>query len=169
MNETFNWDHPGLDWDHFHSLANLLSLRNGGQVEALSLSDALLDEDWSSDEEDGHDGIPSEHTVRAQRIADSGHEKLKRRFLDCLAEFAANKKGGTAVACTAMREAEDNVVIWVARNEGFQEVEKPVFEKLGMTLGSIACDRGTVLHFSILQARLMLFGQLSNRKILCGK
>ncbi|KAJ4286493.1 hypothetical protein N0V90_013193 [Kalmusia sp. IMI 367209] len=140
MNKTFDWDHPGLDWSHFHSLANLLSLRNGGQAEASSLSDAVLDEEWSSDEE-GNEGAPSENTVRAHRIADSGHGKLKRKFLDCLAEFAANKKGGTAVSCSAMKEAEENVVIWVARNDGFSEADKPVFEKLGMMLGSLACGR----------------------------
>ncbi|ORX98686.1 hypothetical protein BCR34DRAFT_593143 [Clohesyomyces aquaticus] len=140
MNETFNWDHSGLDFSHFHSLTNLLSLRNGGQAEASSLSDAVLDEGCSSDE-DGDEGTPSENTVRAHRIADFGHEKLKRKFLDCLAEFAANKKGGTAVACSAMKEAEGNVVIWVARNEGFSEADKPVFEKLGMMLGLLACGR----------------------------
>ncbi|KAF2443258.1 hypothetical protein P171DRAFT_487209 [Karstenula rhodostoma CBS 690.94] len=120
MNETFNWNHPGLDWCHFHSLANLLSLRNGGQVETSSLSDTVLVEDWSTD---------------------SGHGKLKRKFLDCLAEFAANEKGGTAVACSALKEAEDNFVIWVARNEGFLEVDKPVFAKLELMLGSLACGK----------------------------
>lgn len=146
MNETFNWDYPGLDFSHFHSLANLLSLRNGGRAEASSLLDAVLDEGCSSDE-DGDEGTPRENTVRAHRIADSGHGKLKRKFLDCLAEFPANKKGGTEVACSAMTEAEENVFIWVIRNEGFSEADKPVFEKLGMILGLPACGRGTVLYF----------------------
>jgi hypothetical protein len=47
----------------------------------------------------------------AHQISDSEHKKLKQRFLDCLAKFVANKKGRTAVACSAMKEAKDNVVI----------------------------------------------------------
>lgn len=126
MPETFDWNYPGLNWSHFYSLANLLSLRNGGQVEPASLSVKLLEEEWDSNDGEGGDAL-SEDTRLAHQISDSGHARLKRRFLDCLAEFTANKKGGRAVACSAMREAEDNVVIWIARNEGFADVDKPHF------------------------------------------
>lgn len=145
MSETFDWNCPGLNWSHFHSLANLLSLRNGGQAEPSSLSDTLLEEEWDPDEnDDDEDGdAPSVDTRLAHRISGSGHGRLKRRFLDCLAEFAANKKGGTAVACSAMREAEDNVVIWITRNEGFSDVDKLVFDKVGKVLGSLSCSSGT--------------------------
>lgn len=168
MSETFNWDHPSLEFSHFHSLANLLSLRNGGQAEASSLSNVVLDEVCSSDEEDD-EGTPSENTVRAHRIADSGHGKLKRKFLDCLAEFAANKKGGTAVACSAMKEAKKNVVIWVARNQGFLEADKPVFKKLGIMLGLLACSRGTVLNFFTLWTELMRCVQSNKQNPVCEK
>ncbi|PVH95836.1 hypothetical protein DM02DRAFT_689266 [Periconia macrospinosa] len=133
MEETCNSNYPGLNWSHFHSLANLLSLRNGGQAEASSLSDTVLDEDYSSDISDD-EGTISVNTFRAHRIAGSGHGKLKQKFLDCLAEFAANKKGGTAVACSAMRESEDSVSIWIARNEGFSEADEHVFIALEMLL-----------------------------------
>jgi hypothetical protein len=139
MSETFNWDCPGLNWSHFHSLANLLSLRNGGQTEASSLSDAVVDEDYSNDDSDDK-GAPSVNTVCAHQITDSGHGKLKQKFLDCLAEFAANNKGGTAVACSAMRESEDSVSIWIARNAGFSEADKPIFTVLERWLES--CSRG---------------------------
>lgn len=110
MTESFDWNYPGLDWSHFHALANLLSLRNGGQAEPSSLPDIVLEDDWDSDEDkDGH--TPSMDTRLAHQISDSGHGRLKRKFLDCLAEFAANKHGGAAVACSAMKEAEDNVLI----------------------------------------------------------
>ena len=57
MSETFNWNCPGMNWSHFHSLANLLSLRNGGQAEPSSLSDtAVLEEDWDPDDDDNEDG-----------------------------------------------------------------------------------------------------------------
>ena len=144
MSESFDWNYPGLNSSHFHSLANLLSLRNGGQVEPSSLSDRItvLEEDWDPDES-GDGDAPSMDTRFAHQISDSGHERLKRRFLDCLAEVAANKKGGTAVACSAMKEAEDNVAIWITRNEGFSDVDKLVFDKLGKMLGSLSCSGGT--------------------------
>lgn len=142
MSQSFDWNNPGLNWSHFHSLANLLSLRNGGQAEPSSLSDRVLEEDWDPDD-DGDGNTPSMDTRLAHQISDSEHERLKRRFLDCLAEFAANKKGGTAVACSAMKEAEDNVAIWIARNEGFSDADKPTFDKLGKVLGSLSCNSNT--------------------------
>jgi hypothetical protein len=142
MSESLDWNYPGLDWSHFHSLANLHSLRNGGQAEPPSLSDTLLKEDCDSD--DNGDGVaPSIDTRVAHQISDSGHERLKRKFLDCLAEFTANKKGGTAVACSAMKEAESNVTIWVTRNEGFSDVDQPAFHRLGKLLGSLSANNGT--------------------------
>ncbi|KAF2796524.1 hypothetical protein K505DRAFT_406320 [Melanomma pulvis-pyrius CBS 109.77] len=117
MSESFDWNYPGLSWSRFHSLANLLSLRNGGQAEPSTLADTVLEEDWGPDDNGDGDAL-SIDTRLAQQISDSGHGRLKRRFLDCLVEFVANKKGGKAVACSAMKEAEDNVVIWIARNEG---------------------------------------------------
>lgn len=141
MGEKFNWDYPGLNWSHFHSLGNLLSLRNGGQAEASSLSHVVLGEDLSSENSDD-EGTLCANTIRAHQIAASGHGKLKQKFLDCLAEFAANKKGGTAVACCAMRECEDNVYIWIARNEGFSEADKPVVIALEMLLKSYSRNEG---------------------------
>lgn len=141
MGETFNWDYPGLNWSHFHSLANLLSLRNDGQAEASSLSNAGLDEDYSGYNNDNA-SASSVNTICADLIADSGHARLKQKFLDCLAEFAANKKGGTAVACSAMRESEESVFIWIARNGGFSETEKPMFGVLERLLESYSRGEG---------------------------
>ena len=142
MSERFDWNYSGLNWSHFHSLANLLSLRNGGQAEPSSLSETALEEDWDSDN-NGDGDAPSIDTRFADKISASGHGRLKRRFLDGLAEFAANKKGGTAVACSAMKEAEDNVVIWIARNAGFSDVDKLMFDKVGNMLASLSCNSGT--------------------------
>lgn len=156
MSESFDWNYPRLNWSHFHSLANLLSLRNGGQAEPSSLCDTALEEDWDRDD-NGDEDAQSVDTRLAHKISDSGHGKVKRRFLDCLAEFAANKKGGTAVACTAMKEAEDNVVIWISRNEGFSDVDNPVFDKLGKLLSSLSCKSGTSRVTAVsLHTKLML-------------
>ncbi|KAL8676912.1 MAG: hypothetical protein Q9186_006609 [Xanthomendoza sp. 1 TL-2023] len=153
MSETFDWTYPGLNWHHFHSLANLLALRNGGQVEPSLLSDtSLLEEDCNLDDE-GEEDAHSTDTRVAHRISDSGHGRLKQRFLDFLAVFAANEKGGNAVSCSAMKEAEDNVVIWIARNRGFLDVDKLVFDNLGKTLGLLSGN-------SAEQAEVLLWEQM---------
>ena len=169
MTETFDWNHPSLNWSHFHSLANLLSLRNGGQAEPSSLSDTVLEEDWDPDGDDDRDSL-SLDTRFARQISDSGHGRLKKRFLDCLAGFAANKKGGTAVACSAMKEAENNVVIWIARNEGFSDVDKHAFDKVGKMLGSLCCNNGTSrVTASFLHTKPMRLVQPINQRFSYGK
>lgn len=52
-------------------------------------------------------------------------------------------KSGKTVACTAMKEAEDNVTVWIARNEGFPDQQKPLFSKLSAMLSSLSCSKGT--------------------------
>ena len=169
MSESFDWKYPGLNSSQFHALANLLSLRNGGQAKPSSLSDTVLEEDWDPDD-NGDEDTPSMDTRFAHQLSDSGHGRLKRRFLDCLAEFAANKRGGTAVACSAMKEAENNVVIWIARNEGFSDVDKPVFDKLGKVLGSLSCNSSTCHVTALfLHIKLILLVQSINLRFSCGK
>ena len=168
MSESFDWSYPGLNWSHFHSLANLLSLRIGGQAEPSSFTDTVLGEDWDSNENGDGDAV-SVDTRCADQISDSGHAKLKRRFLDCLAEFAANKKGGTAVACSTMKEAENNVKILLARNEGFSDLDKPVFEKLGILLGLYSCNNGASRVTALfLHTELMLRVQPIKAMFFCG-
>lgn len=129
----------------------------------------MLEEDWGPDD-NGDGDAPSMNTRSAHQLSDSGHGKLKRRFLDCLAEFAANKKGGAAVACSAMKEAEDNVVIWIARNEGFSDVDKPAFDKLGKALGLLSCNSGTFRVTALfLHTKLMILVQPINLRFSCGK
>lgn len=169
MSEVFDWNTSGLNWSHFHSLANLLSLRNGGQAEHSSVTDIVLEEDEQSDDTEDGD-TSSVNTGLAQRLSESGHGKLKRRFLDCLAEFAANKKGGIAVACSAMKEAEDNVVIWIARNEGFSDADKLAFDKFGKTLGSLSCNSGASCVTSLfLHTNLVLLVKLISLRFSYGK
>ena len=124
MPENFSWSLSGLNKQHFTAFANLPALRNGGQVEPASLRDELLDQDNLDDDSDAG----SLDTNRPQKISDSGYDELKRKFLDCLAEFAANQKGGKSVACSAMREAKESVTLWITRDEGFRPTEKSVFE-----------------------------------------
>jgi hypothetical protein len=168
MTESFDWNYPGLNWSHFHALANLLSLRNGGQAEPSSLPDIALEDDWDSDEnEDWY--TPSMDTRFVHQISDSGHGRLKRTFLDCLAEFAANKQGGAAVACSAMKEAEDHVLIWIARNEGFSEEDEPAFDRLGKMLSSLSSNSGTSCGCALLLHTELIFIQPTSLKSIYGK
>ena len=130
MNATFDWGIPELNKAHFNAFAHLLFLRAGGQVDFASLpTDVLADDD--NDDWD----VASVDTNKAYQISDSSHARLKRKFLDCLAELAANKKDSKTVSCTAMKEAEDSVTIWIARNEGFPDKDKAVFDKISLLLG----------------------------------
>ncbi|CAN9257831.1 unnamed protein product [Alternaria alternata] len=147
MTESFEWNRPDLNWAHFHSLANLLSLRNGGQAEPAAFFEAILEQDREI-RDDGDEDSHSVNTDVVNQISDSGHSKLKRRFLDGLAGLAANEEGGKAVACSAMKEAEDDVVIWLARNGGFSGEDKRVFDSIAELLSSMSC--GKVQEFEYL-------------------
>ncbi|OGM40065.1 hypothetical protein ABOM_011281 [Aspergillus bombycis] len=147
MVEHFNWaSSPNLNQHHFISFANLLALRNGGQVEpAWSLHDfedeeAREEEEEEEEEETNPDtagDANSVNTNQVQQISDSGHSRLKRKFLDCLAELAANDKGARFVACSGMTEGEDEVTVWISRNEGFRDVDYAVFGRLGGLLAGL--------------------------------
>lgn len=161
MSETFDWNFSEFGRTHFNALANLLSLRNGGQVEPASFPDDVLEEDFNDDWD-----AASVDTRKADQISDSGHNRLKRKFLDCLAEFAANRKSGKTVACTAMKEAEDNVTVWIARNEGFPDEDKPLFNKLSALLSRLSCSKGTCSLARLIEIRsIFTFLCIENKTI----
>ena len=159
MSESFDWKFSEFGRTHFNALANLLSLRNGGQVEPASLPYEVLDADPNDDWD-----AASVDTRKAHEISHSGHDRLKRKFLDCLAEFAANMKNGKTVACSAMKEAEDNVTVWIARNEGFPDQEKPLFSKMSALLSSLSCIKGTCSCISAVDQKQTNVNFSLNRK-----
>ena len=152
MSAKFDWDAPEFDKAHFNAFAHLLYLRDGGQVDSASLSNHVLADD-GDDEWDG----ASVDTNKAHQISDSGHMRLKRKFLDCLAELAANKKDGKTVSCTAMKEAEDSVTIWIARNNGFPEKDKAVFDKLGSLLSELSRGHSVYLYQKIVSFEIFTY------------
>lgn len=78
MSKSFDWNFSGFGRTHFNALANLLSLRNGGQVEPTSLPDDVLEADFNDDWD-----AASLDTTKAHQTSDSGYNRLKRKFLDC--------------------------------------------------------------------------------------
>ena len=149
MSATFDWDTPELNKAHFNAFANLLYLRDGGQVDSASLPDDVL-----TDDHDGDCDVASVVTNKVHQVSDSGHMSLKRKFLDCLAEFAANKRGGKAVSCTAMKEAEDSVTVWIARNEGFPEKDKAVFGKVGSLLSRLSSGHSVYIYQKTVSSKI---------------
>jgi len=82
MSTRFTWNRDGIDKPLFVSLTNLLSLRNGGQLEA---QDAFADDASDATRESSR----SAATTHPATLAGLG---LKPRFLDRLAEVVSCKK-----------------------------------------------------------------------------
>jgi hypothetical protein len=101
MVNGFHWHLDGLDRQRFSALANLLSIRQGKQVELLPLDDVQPDS--------------------------GGDRKLKMRFLDRFAELVSCEPGSEHVSCAMLREGEGGAEIWVARNDGIARYADTVF------------------------------------------
>ncbi|TGO25192.1 hypothetical protein BPAE_0085g00120 [Botrytis paeoniae] len=108
MTQDFNWNPPGLNKREFTAYANLLALRNDGQVEPVSLGTELSDENESTTDSD----TISIDTSHPTKISDSGYHQLKTKFLDCLAELTANRKGGKYVACSNLPNRIVEEILW---------------------------------------------------------
>ncbi|KAJ3735073.1 hypothetical protein DFJ43DRAFT_71172 [Lentinula guzmanii] len=111
MASSFTWDTQRLR--AFNALINLLSLRNGRQLELKCVNQS----------------VPF--------INDSYH-RIKQRFLDRFAEVVSNRRGGEHVACTIMRESGDHVVIWVARNGGFSRKDISFLKEFSAEMRALA-------------------------------
>jgi hypothetical protein len=81
MAEDFDWSLPGLNQRHFIALGNLLALRNGGQVEPAFVPGKSQPQDNGESSDDSDTG--SIDTSRPCKISNSGHDALKKKFLDC--------------------------------------------------------------------------------------
>jgi len=127
MSIKFSWNQDGLNKPLFVSLTNILSLRNGGQLEA---------QDAFSDDATDATGETSSSTPTTHPATLAGSE-LKPRFLDRLAEVVSCKKAPTHVACAVMKEENNQVTIWVARNDGFVETDIIFFKRFEELMGKI--------------------------------
>lgn len=87
MDAPFSWDDKIFQ---FHAMVNLLSLRNGGQLD-ISMHERSKDSD--NDPFEYEDDILSEtDSNHAGPIATSIHDKLKRKFLDRFAEIVSRER-----------------------------------------------------------------------------
>ncbi|MCJ1381973.1 hypothetical protein MMC17_005085 [Xylographa soralifera] len=149
------------------ALANLLSLRNGGQLEPPQRL-----AEYSDDIEDA-DGIDLDvATDCPTQLADSGQLALKKRFLDRLAELLSRRKGGYSVVSCIMQEREDLVQIKVTKNTSFTDTDKTftkTLERLLSAMSSTTKETRALLeeelwHKMLEHYRLRLEGFVSNLK-----
>jgi hypothetical protein len=52
-----------------------------------------------------------------------------------------------------MKEAEDEAIVWLARNNGFSGEDQYVFERLGTLLGELPCNNGEFFWSASLSPR----------------
>lgn len=69
-------------------------------------------------------------------------EPIRQKFLNCIAELLAHKKGGKYVAATALREKEDSVEIDIASNSPFKPSDEEYLACLVRFLGERSAEEG---------------------------
>ena len=155
MAQTFSWNHPELNEGAFTAFAALLRLRAGGVPTMQSSTDGSTlatnviegNQEDDGDDDDDDDKAASIHTDRNDRLYHVPYNE-KAEFLDSMAELAANKKGKQAVAASVMWEREEDVIIWVAKNRGFQKEEELFFSQMADLLSGIASASKNGKHTS---------------------
>jgi len=134
MTPRFDWEANGLDRARFEALTKLLRLRYHGQVEPPSRFDELK-HDARSDEDSVADDADS---TNALMLTDFDPDRLRRAFLDRLAELVANEKGGRYIAATMMVNGQDKVDVFVSRNDKFHPNDVTFLEQTEALLRLIA-------------------------------
>ena len=149
MAETYSWDEQQVT--RFAAMANLLSMRHGGQLSSA----APIDDEDDVLSNDGDDILSEADTDRPGPIATPVESKLKKKFLDRFAEIVSRAKnepsnpanrnrkhrkdastGQSAeahdsfVACTCLREYDRNVKLFVTRNNGLDAKDQAFFREI---------------------------------------
>lgn len=127
-----------VDSTRFAALSNLLSMRNGGQLELP----VELDDFAKWDEELDDDDIEDADTNLPTQITGSENRDLKKRFLDRLGELLSRQKGGYDVVCCVMQEGESDVQIYVTKNAPFIQPDYKFMKSLEILLAAISNATG---------------------------
>jgi hypothetical protein len=138
MTRRFDWEANGLSRARFEALTKLLRLRYHGQVEPPTRFDELQHDARTDDEANPDDA----DSTKAFTLADFNPNRLRRVFLDRLAELVANEKGGRHVAATMMVTGQDKVDVLVARNDKFRPGDEKFLKQTEELLQLIAAGVG---------------------------
>lgn len=138
---SFHWASQGLNQAQFQAYTKLLRLRSGGQVENSVNSSQFLDND---DDEDDMDDTEDSSSLCPDILCDSNEDKVKRAFLDRLAEVVSPSKGGQHVSASLMAQWDDRVEILVAKNSGIvrEDATWTFLKDLEDRLRRYACAHG---------------------------
>jgi hypothetical protein len=144
MTRHFDWEASGLNRPQFKALTKLLRLRYHGQVEPPSRFDELQ-HDAKTDDDSVFD---DDDSTKALTLTDFDPDRLRRVFLDRLAELVANEKGGRHVAAAMMVNGQDKVDVFIARNDKFRPKDVTFIEQTGALLRLIAHGVGWLCALS---------------------
>lgn len=117
------------------------------QTDTPSLADEHLDDEDVASEDDEFDedaspaivGSMAVHSSRSANVDD----RLRQRFLDRFAEMVSERKGGKYVACTAMRELGNHVIIFATYNKKFDREDVQFLKDTQDCLCSISKEPST--------------------------
>ncbi|KAI6102713.1 hypothetical protein EDD16DRAFT_228200 [Pisolithus croceorrhizus] len=122
----FQWENP----EQFIGLVNLLSLRNGGQLQP------------DNSDEAEHRNIDACRDDLA--VWEGKEDELKQQLLDRFAEILSRDKGGKYVCCVALHQSAGRhltesvgISLLVARNHDFQKEDRIFCETLERLLAAI--------------------------------
>ncbi len=92
------------------------------------LSPAQMPLDIPSDEESDNEDLDEEEersflgidTLKNDVLNEGSDEMLKSKFLNCLGEIFSHTRGRNHVTCVSLEEGDEDNVVRVARNDGFE-------------------------------------------------
>ncbi len=92
------------------------------------LSPIQMPLDIPSDEESDNEDLDKEEersflgidTLKNDVLNEGSDEMLKSKFLNCLGEIFSHTRGRNHVTCVSLEEGDEDNVVRVARNDGFE-------------------------------------------------
>ena len=134
MPHSFCWAQTQFCEETFHTLASLLA-RHQQQQDPNSISegqDTAFDNDSYSDDEDVDTANPRSPAEITR------NRSLTKKFLDRLAEAMSAEKGGRHVCATVAVIEKDQLVIYVAKNEGLTMRDRNMLAYIQIWLRALA-------------------------------
>ena len=136
------WDGNIIDEAHFHAQACVLATVGKQQAPGPS---GCLDGAKAEEQDEDDSGYDSDgDTVVVKRIVSSaGLKRLEEKFLDRLAELFSREKPSAGhkaihVAATAMAEGDDEMIIYIAKNGGFDVIDEQMRKRLQFWIRLVA-------------------------------
>jgi hypothetical protein len=135
MNDRLHRDLEGLNGRRFQAYTALLWLQNGGEEDEPNWSwnarTAPEESESFSDDEDTK-------TAVAQGLCDFDEPRLKRAFLDGIAELVSNVRNGKHDAASVLVETRDGYTVLVTKDNEFEEDDELFLKKLEASLSKIS-------------------------------